>query len=126
MLLLGIEAAEAVHDHLALDGEAEGALIADAVISPAGKSFVEEPDCRAILIRVQDLQALESVPAPGPIADGLEVTRSHLVGVTAAARQSWLQWRGRLVVGVAPTLNAGPDRIRRHLREAWHPGRCAG
>ena len=58
--------------------------------------------------------------APGPVADRLEAPRRLVVGVAAAARQSGLQRRRRLVVDVPPTLNARTDRIRKHLREALH------
>src|SRR5271157_2156680 len=86
----------------------------------ARKSFVEKPDRRAILVCRQDLQAPQSVPAPGPVADGLETPSRLVFGVTAAARPSGLQRRRRLVVDVPPALNACPDRIRQYLREALH------
>src|ERR1022692_653952 len=94
--------------------------------SPAGKSFVKEPDRRAIPIRGQNPEAPQSVPAPGPVPDGLETPRRLVFGVTAAARQSGLQRRRRLVVDVPPALNPDLDRIRQHLREALHLGRGIG
>ena len=93
---------------------------------PARKGFVEKPNRRAVLVRGQDLEAPQSVPAPGPVADGLEAARRLVIGVTAAARPSRLQRRRRLVVDVLPALDARPDRIRQHLREALHLGRGVG
>src|ERR1035438_8984087 len=60
------------------------------------------------------------MPAPGPVAGRLETARRLVVGIATAARQSRLQRRRRSVVDVLPALNARPDRIRQHLREALH------
>src|ERR1035438_6740383 len=93
---------------------------------PARKGLVEKTDCRAVFVRRQYLEAAQSVAAPRPVADGLETARRLVIGVAAAARQSGLQRCRRLIVDVPPALNACPDRIRQHLREALHLGRGVG
>src|ERR1019366_9509854 len=90
---------------------------------PARKGLIEEPDCRAILVSGQDLEAAEGMPAPGPVAGRLETASRLVVGVAASARLAGLQWRGCLVVDVLPALNACPDGIRQHLCESLHLGR---
>ena len=92
-------------------------------LAPARKGLVEEPDGRTVLVRGEDLQAPQGVPAPGPVADGSETTRRFVVGVTTTARLSGLQRGSRLIVDVLAALDARPDRIRQHLPEALHFGR---
>src|ERR1017187_5060897 len=65
---------------------------------PARKALVEEPDCRAILVSGQNLEAAEGMPAPCPVAGRLATARRLVVGVAALARPAGLQWRGCLVV----------------------------
>jgi hypothetical protein len=61
--------------------------------------------------------------APRPVADGLEAARGLVIRVAAPAIAAGLQWSRRLVVDVLAVLDAHPDRISQHLREALHLGR---
>src|SRR5579883_649589 len=66
------------------------------------------------------------MPAPGPIADGLETARRFVIGIPTAARLTGFQRSRRLVVDILSPLDAGPDRIRQHLRESLHLIRGVG
>ena len=92
-------------------------------LPPAGHGLIEEPNRRAVLVGGQHLQAPQRVPAPGPVADGLEAAGRLVIGVAPAPRLAGLQWRRRLVVDILAALNARPNGIRQHLREALHLSR---
>src|ERR1017187_10366348 len=62
-----------------VEGDLRGAL------SPARQPLIQEADRRAILVRGQDLEASQSVPAPCPIANRLQSARGLVIRVTATA-----------------------------------------
>src|ERR1019366_417964 len=64
-------------------------------LPPAGHGLIEEPNRRAVLVGGQHLQAPQRVPAPGPVADGLEATSRLVIRVAPSPRLARLQRRRR-------------------------------